>query len=342
LTPELPAQLAGDDDAVPVQGSGGRARAKTDTTPIAAAAPATDIASLIGAAAAAGQAALNPRYATPPISNPAPVSAPGVKLDVAANKLTATPEPITAATSPAPAAAPVFAAPTGHAAMTAEADKATLANASGAAADPALSAGLQAASRNDTLPAVAQLHADRDTISFVSQSAAMQSVATPAASPPPTPATPMVSASIATPVGAQGWDQALGQHVVWMVAQRNPTAEIHVNPPNLGPLSITVNVTDNTASATFVAAHAATRDAIADAMPHLKNMLADSGISLGQVTVSAESFAQNGGSGAGQSGYAARNTGSAAAGRAAAAGVSGLISPVRTSQTLQGLVDTFA
>jgi flagellar hook-length control protein FliK len=124
-----------------------------------------------------------------------------------------------------------------------------------------------------------------------------------------------------------------------MVAQRNPTAEIHVNPPNLGPVSVTVNVDNNTASATFVAAHAATRDAINDAMPRLKEMLAGSGISLGQVTVSAESFSHGGGANA-QQAYVPRDnsaTGSVPPGAAAP-----LVSPVKTVAAPQGLVDTFA
>jgi flagellar hook-length control protein FliK len=110
-------------------------------------------------------------------------------------------------------------------------------------------------------------------------------------------------------------------------------------PPNLGPVSVTVNVDNNTATATFVAAHAATRDAINEAMPRLKEMLADSGIALGQVTVSAESFSQGGGSSA-QQAYVARDNG--ATGAASTVAGAPLVPPVRTPPAPQGLVDTFA
>jgi len=181
------------------------------------------------------------------------------------------------------------------------------------------------------------VHADRDPAG-VSANTPLPVSLTPAGTAQPS-AAPVAAASIAVPVGAEGWDQALGQQVVWMVSQKNSTAEIHVNPPDLGPLSVTVAVNNNTASTTFVAAHAATRDAIADAMPRLKEMLAESGIALGQVTVSAESFSQ-GGSGAGQPHFAARDPGVGSAGATLPA--AGLVSQVTSVRTAQGLVDTFA
>jgi flagellar hook-length control protein FliK len=206
--------------------------------------------------------------------------------------------------------------------------------------DPtALAVTQQNTSDADAAPLVPPIRLERLDTAFATQNVTLPHVAMPAVTDNHAPSAPAVASGISTPVGAEGWDQALGQRVVWMVAQRNPTAEIHVNPPNLGPLSVTVNVDNNTANATFVAAHAATRDAINEALPRLKEMLADSGIALGQVTVNAESFSHGGGSGA-QQAYVPREHGVSGAAAPSAAGP--LVSPVKTSSAPIGLVDTFA
>lgn len=100
----------------------------------------------------------------------------------------------------------------------------------------------------------------------------------------------VVTVSVEPRVGAQGWDGALGQKVVWLVNQRHQTAEMQLNPPNLGPLEVKITITNDQASALFVSHHAAVRDAIEAALPRLREMLAESGIALGNAQVSAESF----------------------------------------------------
>lgn len=96
-------------------------------------------------------------------------------------------------------------------------------------------------------------------------------------------------------VGAPGWDSALAQKVIWQVGQQQQTAELHLNPPQLGPLQVQVSIADqgsNIATAHFVSQHAAVREAIEAAMPRLREMLAESGISLGNTTVGNGSFQQ--------------------------------------------------
>ena len=91
-------------------------------------------------------------------------------------------------------------------------------------------------------------------------------------------------------VGEHGWDQALGDKLVWMAGQKQQVAELHLNPPELGPLKITLTLNHDQASAQFVSEHAAVRDALETAMPRLREMLADNGIALGNASVSSESF----------------------------------------------------
>ena len=109
-----------------------------------------------------------------------------------------------------------------------------------------------------------------------------------------TPAQVQASQAAATPidchVGTANWGTELGQRVVWMTGQNQQVAHINVTPPQLGPIEIQLNITNDQASAVFVSPHAAVRDAVEAALPRLREMLADSGISLGNVDVSANSF----------------------------------------------------
>ncbi|WP_194723087.1 flagellar hook-length control protein FliK [Noviherbaspirillum malthae] len=90
-------------------------------------------------------------------------------------------------------------------------------------------------------------------------------------------------------VGSAGWDQALGQKVVWMVTGEQQSASLTLNPPDLGPLQIVLNVSNSQANATFTAAQPEVRQALEAAMPKLRDMLGEAGIQLGQATVNSGS-----------------------------------------------------
>lgn len=90
---------------------------------------------------------------------------------------------------------------------------------------------------------------------------------------------------LAPRVGSNGWDQALGQKITWMVAGEQQTASLTLNPPDLGPLQVVLSVSNSQASATFTAAQPEVRQALEAALPKLRDMLGESGIQLGQATV---------------------------------------------------------
>lgn len=97
---------------------------------------------------------------------------------------------------------------------------------------------------------------------------------------------------IAVPVGSPGWGNALADKVTWMSSQGSQVAELHLNPQHLGPLDVQLTIVNDQASAVFVSHHPAVREAIEAAMPRLRDMLAESGIMLGNTMVGAESFQQ--------------------------------------------------
>ena len=106
----------------------------------------------------------------------------------------------------------------------------------------------------------------------------------------PAQPTPASVAAIEARVGERGWDQGLGDKMVWMAGQKQQVAELHLNPPDLGPLKITLTLNHDQATAQFVSAHASVREAIETAMPRLREMLADSGITLGNTSVGTDAF----------------------------------------------------
>ena len=91
-----------------------------------------------------------------------------------------------------------------------------------------------------------------------------------------------------TPLHASGWDQDLGGKVVWMARSDQQSAVININPPQLGPVNISLNINGDQASATFISPHAEVRQAIEDALPRLREMLSGAGINLGQANVGSQ------------------------------------------------------
>ena len=95
--------------------------------------------------------------------------------------------------------------------------------------------------------------------------------------------------TISSPLGSGNWPDELSQKISWMSTQRNQVAELHLNPPNLGPLDVVLKISDNQATVLFTSPHGAVRDAVENALPRLREVLADNGIMLGNATVSDQS-----------------------------------------------------
>ena len=99
---------------------------------------------------------------------------------------------------------------------------------------------------------------------------------------------PAAQLQVDTPVGGPGWGTEMGQKVVWMVNEKQQIAELHVNPPNLGPLDIKLTIDDHQTTAVFTSPHSSVREALESALPRLREVLAESGIMLGNASVTAD------------------------------------------------------
>lgn len=96
-----------------------------------------------------------------------------------------------------------------------------------------------------------------------------------------------VQVTINTQVSQAKWADEFSQKITWLASSnKDQTAELHLNPPQLGPLDVVIKVSGDQATALFTSPHAAVRDAIEQAMPRLRDMMADNGIMLGNATVS--------------------------------------------------------
>ena len=128
------------------------------------------------------------------------------------------------------------------------------------------------------------------TVDTLSASAALSiNPANAAALAPASMSTPPVTTpSLAPEVGSSEWGKALGQQLIQMDQRGHQVAELQLNPPGLGPLKVTLSMSDHQIQAMFVSAHLSVRAAVETALPQLRAALADNGISLGNTSVSSD------------------------------------------------------
>ncbi len=96
------------------------------------------------------------------------------------------------------------------------------------------------------------------------------------------------SATVSTPVGSAQWGRDFSQQVSSFSQHLKnglQTIELRLDPPDLGPIRISLSMSDNVAQASFVSPHGAVRHAVEQALPQLQEQLAQAGISLGQTSV---------------------------------------------------------
>lgn len=87
----------------------------------------------------------------------------------------------------------------------------------------------------------------------------------------------------------QEGQQQLAEKVRWMVNSKSATAEIRLDPPDLGGINIKINLSGDTAQVNFNVQSAAAKEALDQAVPRLREMLQDHGIELGESVVQQES-----------------------------------------------------
>ncbi|MBG7618415.1 flagellar hook-length control protein FliK [Herbaspirillum sp. AP02] len=142
-------------------------------------------------------------------------------------------------------------------------------------------------------------------------------------------------------VGSAGWDQAVGSKITWMVSAGMQSASLTLNPPDLGPMQVVLNVHNQQADATFITAQPEVKQALEAAMPKLREMMDQAGIQLGQATVNTGMPNQQQGNNGQQQGRASSASGSFGKEQDGELAVNATTTTTATSSGA-GLVDTFA
>lgn len=167
-------------------------------------------------------------------------------------------------------------------------------------AQPASAYQAQAANVDPSLPASAPatpalaVAAEKQDLASVSSSstptATLAPIVTSHASAQPA-ATVATAPVLSQPLGTHEWQQNLSQHITLFAKQGQQTAELRLNPEDLGQVHISLKLDNDQAQLQMVSAHSHVRAALEAALPVLRTSLADNGIQLTQSSVSSESFA---------------------------------------------------
>ncbi len=96
----------------------------------------------------------------------------------------------------------------------------------------------------------------------------------------------IATAVVDTAMGKPQWQEAFNSRVVMLAQGQNQVAKIQINPAELGPVEIRLNMNSEGTHIQFISQHSQVREVIEDAFPKLRDMMSQSGVNLGDVNVS--------------------------------------------------------
>jgi len=138
---------------------------------------------------------------------------------------------------------------------------------------------------------------------------------------------------LSLPVQHPRWGDEVGQRLSWMINHAIKSAEIQLDPPDLGPMRFHLKMEGDQVQLAIQAHHPVVRDALEQNLPRLREFLAGQGMNLVHVDVSQHGFSGQGGQGQ-------------PAGAGSPLAAAELDEPVHTARTPvqagNGLVDTYA
>jgi flagellar hook-length control protein FliK len=101
------------------------------------------------------------------------------------------------------------------------------------------------------------------------------------------------TAELKSSVGSAAWTDELGGQLTWMTQRGLESGSLRVSPEHLGPVEVKIAVQNGDASVWFGASHPDTRAALEQALPRLREMFANQGLTLTDSGVSRESPRQS-------------------------------------------------
>jgi flagellar hook-length control protein FliK len=161
------------------------------------------------------------------------------------------------------------------------------ANAAVPAADQAASAALvstldQGGEQDAAMPTKTEAFADKLTALSQAMSTPAQTARPVTASVPGQPLSPQ----------AGNFSEAVVDKVMWMSSQNLKTADIQMEPAQLGKLEVRIDMTQDQTQVTFASPHADVREALENGSQRLRELFAQQGMNLANVNVSDQSSGQ--------------------------------------------------
>lgn len=90
---------------------------------------------------------------------------------------------------------------------------------------------------------------------------------------------------ISVPFNQSGWGENLGRQLTLLMARNMDSAQIQLDPPELGPLQVKIQINQDQVSLQFNSGHAVVREALEQSSQRLQQMFSDEGLDLLDVTV---------------------------------------------------------
>jgi flagellar hook-length control protein FliK len=90
-----------------------------------------------------------------------------------------------------------------------------------------------------------------------------------------------------------GWSEAVVERVMWLSSQNLKSAEIQLDPADLGRLEVRISLNQEQTQVSFASPHAGVRDALEGQLQRLRDMFNQQGMNLVDVNVSDQSLARD-------------------------------------------------
>jgi flagellar hook-length control protein FliK len=90
----------------------------------------------------------------------------------------------------------------------------------------------------------------------------------------------------------EAWERVMAGRVVWMAREGLQRADLKLNPANMGPIEVRLTINNDQANVSFVVNNPATREAIEQSLPRLREGFQASGLSLESADVSDQTLNQ--------------------------------------------------
>jgi flagellar hook-length control protein FliK len=95
------------------------------------------------------------------------------------------------------------------------------------------------------------------------------------------------STTVMTGVNDLEWGEEVSQKIVWLTGKAIQSAEIHLNPAELGPIDVKISVQNDSAAVTINAHNATVREMLESNVVRLREMMESNGVNLQEVNVDA-------------------------------------------------------